>query len=439
MARTSTVSGIDVGTSKITTLVATISEEGDARVIGVSTVSSRGLRKGQVVNIEEATAAISSSLEGAERMAGTSIGRAYVCVGGAHIASLNSHGVVAVAEPEREITEFDVKRVIDAAKAVSMPSSREILHVLPRGYVVDGQEGIVDPVGMTGIRLEVDTHLVTGGATAIRNLRKCVEELGVEVSGMVFSGLASAAASLSETEKELGVILIDIGGGTTDVAIFVEGALSYSSVIPIGAINITKDLAAGLRVSLESAEKIKLALGETPKLPAIAPEESPRTEKTMPVGRQVDKNDDVDLSKMGLPEELRSVSRKTLVEGIIKPRLNEIYTMVGLEIKRSGFGGMTPSGIVITGGGAQTVGAVEAARRNLAMPVRIGIPQHVTGLIDEIMTPAYTTSVGLVISGAKFGGSEGVSGGVSFGKIGERIQIKGMAGKVIDFVKSFLP
>lgn len=429
MARDHTVSGIDVGTSKITTLVAVLSEEGEARVIGVSTVPSRGLRKGQVVNIEEATAAISSSLESAERMAGTSIGRAFVCVGGAHIASLNSHGVVAVAEPEREITQFDVKRVIDAAKAVSLPSSREILHVLPRGYVVDGQEGIVDPVGMTGIRLEVDTHLVTGGATAIRNLRKCVEELGVEVFGMVFSGLASAQASITETEKELGVILIDIGGGTTDVAIFVEGALSYSSVIPIGAINITKDLAAGLRVSLESAEKIKLALGEAPKLPTTFDETNQKSAK----------NDEIDLTQLGLPEELKSTSRKTLIEGIIKPRLNEIYTMVGLEIKRSGFGGMTPSGIVLTGGGAQTVGAVEAARRNLAMPVHIGIPSRITGLIDEILTPAYTASVGLVLSSATVGGGEGAVHFSSLRKMGERIQIKGAAGKVIDFVKSFLP
>src|SRR4030042_1694772 len=206
-------------------------------------------------------------------MAGTSVGKAFISVGGSHIASQNSHGVVAVAEPDKEITDHDILRVIEAAKAVSLPSSREILHVLPRGYIVDSQEGIVDPVGMTGVRLEVDTHLVTGGATAVRNLRKCVEELGVEVSGMVFGGLASAEACLSSTEKELGVVLIDIGGGTTDVAVFVEGALSYSSVIPIGAINITKDLAAGLRISLESAEKVKLLLGETPKTPALADEE----------------------------------------------------------------------------------------------------------------------------------------------------------------------
>jgi cell division protein FtsA len=439
MARDHVVSGIDVGTSKITTLIATVPEEGDARVIGVSSVISHGLRKGQVVNIEEATVAISQSLEAAERMAGTQVAHAFLSVGGAHVASQNSHGVVAVSEPDKEISENDVKRVIEAAKAVSLPSSREILHVLPRGYVVDSQEGVVDPIGMTGVRLEVDTHLVTGGATAVRNLCKCVEELGVQVEGMVFGGLASAIATITDTEKELGVVLIDIGGGTTDVAIFVEGALSYSSVIPIGAINITKDLAAGLRVSLESAEKIKLLLGTAPKIPAVPDEEIVKPErsgKNLSAGRQ---DDELDVSAMGLPEELRLLSRKTLVEGIIKPRLNEIFTMVGLEIKRSGFGGMTPSGIVLTGGGAQTVGAVEAARRNLAMPVHIGTPAKITGLVDEIMTPAYAASVGLLLYGAK--GESAPQGRIlgGFGKISDKVQIKGLAGKLIDLVKSFMP
>jgi cell division protein FtsA len=434
MARDHVVSGIDVGTSKITTLIATLSEEGDAQIIGVSTIPSKGLRKGQVVNIEEATAAISQSLEAAERMAGVSVAKAYISVGGNHIASQNSHGVVAVAEPDREITEQDVKRVIEAAKAVSLPSSREILHVLPRGYIVDSQEGIVDPIGMTGVRLEVDTHLVTGGATAVRNLRKCVEELGVEVSGMVFGGLASAEASISDTEKELGVVLVDIGGGTTDVAVFVEGALSYSSVIPIGAINITKDLAAGLRISLESAEKVKLLLGQIPKMPALSDEEE-RTTKSS----KNDKSDELDVSSLGLPEELRILSRKTLIEGIIKPRLNEIFTMVALELKRSGFGGVTPSGVVISGGGAQTVGAVDAARRNLAMPVHIGVPKRMSGLIDEIMTSGYATSVGLLLYGGKSEKNEGGTFFGGLGKIGDKVQIKGIAGKIIDLVKSFMP
>ena len=341
--------------------------------------------------------------------------------------------MVAVAEPDREITEQDVRRVIEAAKAVSLPSSREILHVLPRGYIVDSQEGIVDPAGMTGVRLEVDTHLVTGGATAIRNLRKCVEELGVEVGGMVFGGLASAESSLSETEKELGVVVVDIGGGTTDVAVFVEGALSYSSVIPIGAINITKDLAAGLRISLESSEKIKLLLGRQPKIPALADmDERAR-------GAKAEKPDELDVSSLGLPEELKILSRKTLVEGIIKPRLNEIFTMAALELKRSGFGGMTPSGVVITGGGAETVGAVDCAKRNLAMPVHVGVPKRISGLIDEIMTTAYSTSVGLLLYGSKMDKGEGGALFSGFGKIGDKVQIKGLAGKVLDLVKSFLP
>ena len=408
MARDRILSAIDIGSSKIVTLIAAITDEGEARIIGVSVSPSRGLRKSQVVNIEEATEAISASLEAAERMAGASVAQAFVSIGGAHVASLNSHGVVAVAEPEKEITAFDVKRVIDAAKAVQLPTSREILHVLPRGYIVDGQEGIVDPIGMGGVRLEVEAHLVTGGATAIRNLHKCVSELGV------------------------GVVLVDIGGGTTDVAIFVEGALSYSSVIPVGAINITKDLAAGLRVSLESAEKIKLRLGELPKTPVLSEDEKPKS--------KTEKDDEIDVSDLGLPEGMRSISKKTLIEGIIKPRLNEIFTMVGLEIKRSGFGGMTPSGVVITGGGALTVGAVEAARRNLAMPVHIGIRQKITGLIDEIMTPSYAAGVGLLLWGNSTGKSESSGSLLSgFGKIGSAIQVKGLAGKVIDLVKSFLP
>jgi cell division protein FtsA len=434
MARDRILSAIDVGSSKIVTLIASMSEEGEARIIGVSTSPSRGLRKSQVVNIEEATEAISASLEAAERMAGTSVAQAMLSAGGSHIASINSHGVVAVSEPEKEISSADVKRVIDAAKAVQLPTSRDILHVLPRGYIVDGQEGIVDPIGMAGVRLEVETHLVTGGATAIGNLHKCVEKLGVEVNGVVFGGLASATATLSETEKELGVILVDIGGGTTDVAIFVEGALSYSSVIPIGAINITKDLAAGLRVSLESAEKIKLRLGEPAKNPTLMDEhEKPKAGKS-------EKDDEVDVSDLGLPEGMRSISRKTLIEGIIKPRLNEIFTMVALEIKRSGFGGMTPSGVVLTGGGALTIGAVESARRNLAMPVHIGVPQHINGLIDEILTPSYATAVGVLLWGDKLGKGESTTSFFSgLGKMSSGIQVKGLAGKVVDLVKSFLP
>ena len=445
MARDRIISGIDIGTSKITTLVASVEEDGELRIVGVATAVSRGIRKGQIVNIEEATSAISDSLEAAERMAGTSVGKTFLTVGGSHIASMNSHGVVAVAEPDREITPNDVKQVIDAAKAISLPSSRDILHVVPRGYIVDGQEGIVDPVNMTGVRLEVETHMITGGSIAIRNLLKCIGELGVEVGGLVFSGLAASYAVLSDTEKELGVVLVDVGGGTTDVAVYVDGALSYSSVIPVGAINITKDIAAGLRISLESAEKIKLTLGHVPKTAALPEEPSFISSlglETLPAGRQektkTDSKDEIDLSDLHLSEEIRTISRKTLVEGIIKPRLNEIFSMVGMEIKKSGFGGMTPAGIVLTGGGALTAGAVESARRNLAMPVHIGAPHDITGLVDEIMTPAYAASFGLLLYGMRSDKDEGPLFG-GFGKISDKIQIKGIAGKVIDLVKSFLP
>ena len=425
------VAGIDIGTTKIVTIIAALKEDAPLHVLGVATVESKGIRKGLVVDIEDAIAAISPALEGAERMAGTSVTSAFVSIGGSHISSQNSHGVVAVADPEKEITITDVQRVIDAAKAVSLPSSREILHVLPRGFIVDGQEGIADPVGMTGVRLEVETHLVTGGSTGIKNLHKCVEELGVHVSGMVFGGLASAQAVLSDTEKELGVTLVDIGGGTTDVAIYVEGALSYSSVIPIGAKNITSDLAVGLRVSLESSEKIKLLLSQKHKIPAL-PEMEGRPKQKL--------EDEIDLSMLSLPEELKKVSRKTLIEGIIKPRLNEIFTMVGLEIKKSGFGGMTPSGVVVCGGGAETVGIAEAARRNLAMPVRIGIPTNISGLVDEILTPAYAASVGLVQYGAKMSPqTESTSLLGSMGKIGDKFPIKGIFGKILNTLKPFLP
>lgn len=437
MPRDRTISSIDIGSSKITTLIASMAEEDTVSVLGVSTVVSRGIRKGQVVNIEDATASISQSLEAAERMAGTTVGNAFVGIGGSHITSINSHGVVAVADPEKEITHQDVMRVIDAAKAVQLPTAREVMHVLPRGYIVDGQEGIVDPVGMTGVRLEVDTHLVTGGATAMRNHHRCVEELGVDIAGMVFGGLASSYATLTDTEKELGVVLIDVGGGTTDVAIFIEGALSYSSVIPIGAINITKDIAAGMRISLESAEKVKVSLSQSPKAPVL-PEGD---ERDLPKKKSSDaKEDEIDLSHLSLPEEMRSVSKKTLIDGIVRPRLNEIFTMVGLEIKRSGFGGLTPSGVVLTGGGALTVGAVEAARRNLAMPVHTATPGKISGLIDEITTPAYAAGVGLLLYGVKTGKSGTGGGGLAtLTRLGGKIQLQGIAGKVVDLIKSFLP
>jgi cell division protein FtsA len=451
MAKDKIVTAIDIGSSKITTLIASPLKEETLSIIGVSTVPARGIRKGQVVDIEEAIASISDSVDAAERMAGLSIGSAYISVGGAHIASQNSKGVVAVSEPEGEIRETDIARVIEAAQAVSIPSSREIIHVLPRDFVVDGQPGIKDPLGMTGIRLEVETQIVTGATTAIRNLAKCISEVGIDIAALVYSGLASSEAVLSETEKELGVILVDIGAGTTDVAIWVDGALSYSSVLPVGARNVTNDIAVGLRVSLESAEKIKLHLSEKAK-PKFAFDTDENDE---PEKKEAKNTDELDIAHLGLPEELKKVSRKTLVEGIIKPRLSEIFTFIGLEIQKSGFGGMTPSGVVITGGGSMTVGILEASRARLAMPCRVGSAfsqpiVKLSGLTDEINGPQFSAAAGLILHGStttrdfqskksNFRIPASLPKLPGFGKITPKLDPGKIVEKISKLLKSFLP
>lgn len=424
--------GIDVGTYKVVTVIAKITE-GIINVLGVSEVKSLGIRKGQVVDIEEAVGAINTSLEGAERMAGYSASRVIVSLGGSQIECQNSRGVVAVSTPEGEISASDLGRVIDAAKAVSLPSTREIIHVLPRSFIVDGQEGIKDPVGMSGTRLEVDTHIVTANSVSIRNLEKAFSEVGVDVSSFAFSGYASSLAVLSDTERELGVVLVDIGAGTTDISIYVEGAVAYSSVLAIGARHVTNDLAIGLRLSIESAEKIKLYLSQDP---------SKRQAKNLEISdedkdREI-KSDEIDLSSLNLTEDIRKVSQKTLTDGIIKPRLNEICAMIGLEIKKSGFGGQTPAGIVITGGGSLTAGIKESARRTLAMPVRIGLPTNIKGITDEVQHPAFSTAIGLIEYGIKNTGSRessfkfSIPGNIGFGA-------SKMLKKVVNLVKSFIP
>jgi cell division protein FtsA len=425
MTKGKIIGGIDIGTSKVTTVIASRLEGADKiNVIGVATYPSAGLRKSQIVDIEEAIGSITQSIEAAERMAGCALSKAFVSINGTHIQSQNSKGVVAVAEPEGEITMEDVSRVIEAARAISLPTSREILHVIPRDFIVDSQEGIKDPLGMTGVRLEVETHIVTGSSTAMKNLVKCVQELGIDIEALVFSGLAASEVVLTETEKELGVCLVDIGGGTTSIAVFIEGSLAYSSVLPIGAKNITNDLAIGLRVSLDSAEKIKKALGEKKKSLA-----------------KKDGQDELDLSRLDLEEKLTNVSRKTVVEGIIQPRLRELFQMVGGELKKSGYGGGTPAGIVVTGGGAQTSGIVPACKRTLSLPVRLGTPSGLAGLIDEIKTPAFAVSQGLIVYGYK-NFEKASNPSFSLAKIGHilgRIPAKGAVNKTIDFIKSFLP
>lgn len=425
MSKDKVVVGIDVGSTKITTIIATLQEDFQPNIIGVSSVPSKGLRKGQVVDIDEAVAAITLSLESAERMAGYSVGNAFVSVDGVHIESQNSKGVVAISNPQGEISQDDISRVVEAARAISLPSSKEILHVIPRHFIVDSQGGIKDPVGMNGVRLEVETHIVTGATTALRNIAKCVGQVGVNVEGMVFAGLASSYSVLSDTERELGVVLVDFGGGTTDVCIFVDGAPAHSAALPVGARNVTNDLAIGLRISLDSAEKIKLALSRPPKI-AVEPDDE---------GKAHDKkeSDSLDISSLSIEEDLKLVSKKTLTDGIIKPRLKEIINMVKLEIQKSGYAGLTPSGVVLTGGGAATANFVDIAKQELGMPVRLGVPQGATGLVDEISSPAYAASLGLVIYGSSFSQED-----VRLPLVG-RIEIKGMFNKGISIIKSILP
>lgn len=427
------ISAIDIGSSKVATVIAAVDEEEKISVIGVSSVPSQGIKKGNVVDIDEAVSSIAHSLEGAERMAGCAVSRAYISVGGAHISSLNSHGVVAVSHQNVEIDESDVARVIEAAQAVAIPSSREILHVIARDYSVDGQEGIRDPVGMTGVRLEVETNIISGATTAIRNLTKCVEQVGVGVEDLVFGGLASSESVLTETEKELGAVLIDIGSGTTDIVLFVNGSSAYSAVLPIGGQNVTNDLAIGLRTSLENAEKIKLKLSK--ERPIVKPKlnqgEEELVKKTSLAKATEGKEEILDIRDLGL-EEL-SVSKK-LLNDVIKARLTEIFTLIAVEIKKSGFGGQLPAGLVICGGAAETANLISVAKTILKMQARIGYPQGATGLIEEISGPAYAGSIGLVLHASRQGEER-----ERFGLGVMRGGVKDIAGKGIGWLKSLLP
>lgn len=423
MAKGRVIAGIDVGSAKIATIIAQTSAENEnLNILGVASVPTPpdGVKAGQIVDIERATLAIIASVEKAERMAGFAVSDVVAVINGGHIQGQNSRGVVAVASPDGEIGRNDIERVIDAARALSLPQTREIIHVLPREFIVDGEPGIKDPVGMSGVRLEVDAHIVTASSTAIRNLTKCVAEVGAKVGGVVFSGFASAEAVLSTTERELGVILVDIGAGTTAIAVFADGALSHSRILPIGAKNITNDLAIGVRTSLESAEKIKLALS------------GPKKGK--------DEEDEISVNLTGEEDGPKTISKKTLSEGIIRPRLNEIWAMVGLELKSAGLGGRTPAGVVLTGGGALTVGAQDSARRILALPVRVGTPgTGLSGLIDDISSPAYSSTVGSALWAARNVQNDGIFSLGGWARTFEGIPVKGIVGKVVDTIRGLLP
>ncbi|MFC1751290.1 cell division protein FtsA [Pseudomonadota bacterium] len=437
MAKGQIIAGIDVGTDKVCTIIASVSPETEnVNVIGVASHSSKGVRKSQIVDIEDAIGSITESVEAAERMAGYSVKNAYVSISGNHISSQNSKGVVAVAEPEGEIIPEDVSRVIEAARAVSLPASREVLHVIPRDFVVDSQEGIKDPIGMTGVRLEAEAHIITAASTATRNLVKCISEVGIDVNELIFSGLAGAYSTISETERELGVVLIDIGAGTTSMSVYVEGSLAHSSVLPVGARNITNDLAIGMRISLNSAELIKRHLSKSSSSPTKPAEKESSKER---IARKR-KADEIDLTRLHLKEDIKTASRKTIADGIIRPRLNEIFQMIGKDLKSTGLSASTPAGIVLTGGGAETIGIVDAAKRVLSMPTRTGIPKGLSGLVDEIQYPAFATSMGLIMYGLQVEPERATRAtftGIT-DKIG-KIPAKGMVKKLTDIAKSFLP
>ena len=414
------ICAVDIGSFKIATICAIESkDENDLRIIGYNLTPSKGVRKGLIVDIDEATVALEESVEKAERMSGHKINQAYVSVGGPHINSFNSHGIVAVANPQGEISEEDILRVIEAARAISISGTREIIEVLPRDYIVDGQAGIKNPIGMSGVRLEVDTHIITASQTNMKNINRSLNDLGIENLGFIFSGLASSEAVLTETEKELGVMLVDIGGGKTDMCIYVEGALAYSSSLAVGARNITNDIAVGLRISLDSAEKVKLFLThETKKLK--------------------NKSEEINLSHLNLAENLNTVSYKTLVDGIMSPRLEEIYKLIFEEIEKSGFGQNIPSGLVITGGGAMTVGMVEIGKKVVGLPIRLGVPENVSGLVDEILSPPFASTIGLILYGKKNKMTE-KSSFKNFNRILKDFSLDSSLSKVKSFLKQFIP
>ncbi|HNT75730.1 MAG TPA: cell division protein FtsA [Anaerolineae bacterium] len=369
------VVGIDIGSHRILVLVAEITETEGIRIVGVGKVPARGIKKGVVVNVTEATAAIAEAVERAEQSSGYQIERAYVGVAGSHIASRNSQGVVGVARRDRGITPDDVDRVLEAAGAIVLPQNQELVHILPRVYTVDGQEGVRDPLGMHGFRLEVEAHVVMGSTTAVQNLTKCVQGAGLEVSELVLTSLAAGKAVLSETEKEMGVVLVDIGEGSTDIAIFIEGTVWHTRSLSMGGEYITNDIAIGLRLPPEIAEQVKLKHGHA-RASLVAEDErftiSPYGENNPVV-----------------------VPRWKLAQ-IVQARCEEILENIQQEIKRSGYDGLLPAGLVLCGGTAQLPGLRELARDMFELPVQVGVPKNITGLTDQVTGADAAVAVGLV-------------------------------------------
>ncbi|UYN89749.1 MAG: cell division protein FtsA [Anaerolineales bacterium] len=367
------VVGIDIGTTKICTIVARVEQDGRVRVLGVGVEPSQGVRKGTVVDINAATRAIGHSIDKAERSSGLEIASALVSLAGAHVTSTNNIGAVGIAN--RVISHDDVARALEVARAVAIPHNREVIHVIQRGFIVDGQDGIAIPVGMHGFRLEAQVHIITAAASVVDNLRQCVAESNVGVSQFVLNPLASAEAVLTPTEREMGVVVCDIGGGTTDMAIFVEGDVQHTSVLGVGGNHVTSDIAHGLRLPFSQAEEIKLRYGHA--LPA-----------------EIDPAETFAVKAVGAAEAI-DINRHEMSE-IIEARMEEVFTLLQEEIGRTGYGELLPAGVVLTGGSSAIKGLPELASRVLRMPVRIGQPEKLTGIVDKLQSPAYATSVGLL-------------------------------------------
>jgi cell division protein FtsA len=382
MSRENIIVGLDIGTTKIGCIIAELDSDRNVKIVGVGTSRSEGLRRGVVVNLEKTVVSIGRAIEEAELMAGVEVRNVYAGIAGDHIRSINSHGVIAVSRGGVEITRGDIGRVVDAAKAVAIPMDREILHILPQEFTVDDQKGIKDPTGMAGIRLEVDVHIVTGAVSSAQNLVKAIQQAGYQVRDLVLEPLASSVGVLTDDERELGVALLDIGGGTTDIALFHEGSIRHTAVIGLGGNSVTNDIAIGLRTPARDAERIKERYGAA-------------------MASMVDPDEEIVVPHMAGQGE-RRVSRE-LLASIIQPRMEEILSLAKADIKKTGWSDKIPSGFVLTGGAAALPGTVELAERILSAPVRIGHPLGVTGLVDSVNEPRFATGVGLVIYGREAG------------------------------------
>ncbi|MCB1760465.1 MAG: cell division protein FtsA [Gammaproteobacteria bacterium] len=368
--------GLDIGTSKVVAIVGEVKPDGEIEVIGIGSHPSRGLKKGVVVNIESTVQSIQRAVEEAELMAACEIHSVHAGIAGSHIRSLNSHGIVAIKD--REVTHGDVERVIDAARAVAIPADQRILHILPQEFIIDQQEGIKEPVGMSGVRLEARVHMVTGAVSAAQNIVKCVRRCGLEVDDLILEQLSSSYAVLSEDEKELGVCLVDIGGGTTDIAVFTEGSIRHTAVIPIAGDQVTNDIAVAMRTPTQHAEDIKIKY-------ACALTQLAASDETIEVPSIGDRP-------------ARRLSRQTLAE-VVEPRYEELLTLIQDELRRSGFEDLIAGGVVLTGGSSKMEGLIELAEEIFHMPVRLGVPRYVTGLVDVVRNPIYATGVGLLLFG----------------------------------------